>query len=211
MVDTGADFRTQCLREGVRKVDAALYTHAHTDHVLGFDDLRPFCRLDRPMPLYGSELTLGQLARMFSFAFNPADRIPGYVHPLPKVVEGEFELGGFRVLPLTLPHGRTVSTGYLFSRGKDRLLAYLTDCKTVPPEVVEAVYGVRHLVLDALRKRPHPTHLSIEEALEVVARAGAGTSWLTHLCHDHLHAELEAELPPGVRVAYDGLKFGINL
>lgn len=207
VVDTGADFRTQCLREGVLKVDAALYTHAHTDHVLGFDDLRPFCHVDRPLPLFGSAATLGQLAQMFAFAFDPAIRVPGYVHPQPNVVEGEFALGEVSVLPLPLPHGRTISTGYLFRRGAVPLLAYLTDCKTVPPEVVEAVVGVRHLVIDALRKKPHPTHLSIGEALEVVERVGAGSSWLTHLCHDHRHEELEAELPPGVRVAYDGLRF----
>lgn len=209
VVDTGADFRTQCLREGVLKVDAALYTHAHADHVLGFDDLRPFCRLDRPLPLYGSAATLGQLAQMFAFAFDPAIRVPGYVHPQSNVVEEEFALGEVRVLPLPLPHGRTVSTGYLFLRGDVPLLAYLTDCKSVPPEVEEAVAGVRHLVLDALRKRPHPTHLSIGEALEVVARVRPGTAWLTHLCHDHLHGELESELPSGVRVAYDGLRLAI--
>jgi phosphoribosyl 1,2-cyclic phosphate phosphodiesterase len=209
VVDTGADFRTQCLREGVLKVDAALYTHAHTDHVLGFDDLRPFCRMDRPLPVYGSAATLGKLAQMFAFAFDPAVRIPGYVHPQPHVVNGEFALGEIRVVPLALPHGRVTSTGYLFRRGEVPLLAYLTDCKTVPTEVVEAVAGVRHLVVDALRKKPHPTHLSIGEALEVAEGIGAGTTWLTHLCHDHLHEELEGELPSGVRIAYDGLKLEI--
>jgi phosphoribosyl 1,2-cyclic phosphate phosphodiesterase len=187
-------------------VDAALYTHAHSDHVLGFDDLRPFCQRGRALPLYGSAVTLEQMARIFAFAFEPGLRLPGYVHPLPNVVEGEFMLGEVRVLPLSLPHGRVTSTGYLFTRDGEPLLAYLTDCNAVPLEVQRAVAGVRHLVLDALRKRPHPTHLSVGEALEVIERVGAGASWLTHLCHDHSHEDLEGELPAGVRVAYDGLR-----
>lgn len=206
VVDTGADFRTQCLREGIRRMDAALYTHAHSDHVLGFDDLRPFCRSDRPIPLYGSAATLGQLARIFAFAFDPEARATSYVNPLPNIVEKEFMLGQIRVVPLSLPHGRVTSTGYLFLRAAEPLLAYLTDCNAVPEEVERAVVGVKHLVLDALRKRPHPTHLTIGEALEVIERVGAGTSWLTHLCHEHAHEELEAELPTHVRIAYDGLK-----
>jgi phosphoribosyl 1,2-cyclic phosphate phosphodiesterase len=209
VVDTGADFRAQCLREGIRKVDAALYTHAHSDHVLGFDDLRPFCRSDRPIPLYGSAATLGHLARIFSFAFDPELKVSSYVNPLPNIVEKEFMLGQIRVIPLNLPHGRVISTGYLFLRAEEPLLAYLTDCNAVPGEVERAVRGVKHLVLDALRKRPHPTHLTVGQALEVIGRVGAESSWLTHLCHEHAHGELEAELPPGVRIAYDGLKLEI--
>jgi phosphoribosyl 1,2-cyclic phosphate phosphodiesterase len=186
-----------------------LYTHAHSDHVLGFDDLRPFCRSSRPIPLYGSAATLGQLARIFAFAFDPELRAPTYVNPLPNIVEGEFSLGQLRVVPLNLPHGRVTSTGYLFLRAGEPLLAYLTDCNAVPGEVERAVTGVKHLVIDALRKRPHPTHLSVGEALEVIERVGAESSWLTHLCHEHAHEELEAELPLGVRIAYDGLKLEI--
>jgi len=205
VVDTGADFRTQCLRAGVKRVDAALFTHAHADHVMGFDDLRPFCAHGKQLPIYGSADTLDQLASTFEYAFKPAVRFPGYIHPKPVVVTGCFELGAVQITPLKLPHGRTESLGYLMRVEGEPLFAYLTDCKTVPEEVEAEVAGVRHLVIDALRERPHPTHLSTGEALEVIARVAPGSAWLTHLCHDHAHAELEARLPLGVRVAYDGL------
>lgn len=205
VVDTGADFRSQCLRHKVEHVDAAVFTHAHADHIMGFDDLRPFCRSGNALPVYGSAHTLGELERIFAFAFNPRERFPTYLHPESKIVSGVFSLGEVELTPLPLPHGRMTSLGYLLKVGGESLFAYLTDCKSVPPEVEEAVAGVRHLAIDALRARPHPTHLSIGEALEVIERVKPGAAWLTHLCHEHLHADLEKSLPEGVRVAYDGL------
>ncbi len=186
-----------------------MFTHAHTDHVMGFDDLRGFSTPGRRFPVYGSAETLEHLKRVFAFAFEERERFPGYLHPELFPVEGPFRLGGVELEPLALPHGRTTSTGYLVSREGVPLLAYLTDCQTVPPAVVERVRGVAHVVVDALRERPHPTHMSIREALEVVERMGAGQAWLTHLCHEHFHAEIEGRLPAGVRVAFDGLRLEI--
>jgi len=206
VIDTGADFRAQCLRENIRRIDAVVYTHSHTDHIMGFDDLRPFARHDKPLPIYASAATLADLARVFQFAFDGQHRFPGYLHPEPHVIERKFQLGATELEALPLPHGRAMVNGYLLSRAGARLAAYLTDCKQVSDEIVERISGVQHLIVDALRRKPHPTHMTIDEAVSVARRAGARQAWLTHLCHDLTHAEIEATLPPEVRVAYDGLK-----
>jgi len=209
VVDTGTDFRTQCLRENVRRVDAVVFTHSHTDHILGFDDLRPFCPDARPLPIYGSEQTITDLRRVFLFAFNGENRWPGYVHPVPHIVTEPFRLGETVLTPLPVPHGRMTTFGYLFTRRGEKLAAYLSDCKEVPPQVIEQIRGVRHLIVDALRSKPHPTHMSVDEALAVGMAAQASQTWLTHLSHDLQHAELEASLPAAARVAFDGLKVNV--
>ncbi len=209
VVDTGPDFRSQCLRHGVRALDAVVYTHAHTDHIMGFDDLRPFCPGGRELPIYASAETMHDLRRVFEFAFNGENRFPGYMHPVPHIVDGPFTLGATELTPLRVPHGRATVFGYLLRRAGEPLVAYLSDCKAVPDAVAEQIAGVRHLIIDALRRKPHPTHLSIGEALAVAARVRPAHTWFTHLCHDVPHAELEAELPPEVRVAFDGLTLTI--
>jgi len=206
VIDTGADFRSQCLREGVKRVDAVVYTHAHADHVMGFDDLRPFCRPGEMLPVYASAPTMADLQVTFRFAFNGENRYPTYIHPDPRIIEGPFHLGGLELVPVPLPHGRVTVFGYVLRRGGEALVAYLSDCKEVPESVTPLLAGVRHLVVDALRHRPHPTHMSVEEALAVVARVRPQQAWFTHLCHELGHGETEAALPPGVRIAYDGLK-----
>ncbi len=206
VVDTGPDFRAQALRERVRRVDAVVYTHSHTDHIMGFDDLRPFCSGGRDIPIYAAEPTMEDLRRVFVFAFNGQNRWPGYVRPVPRLIEGEFQLGETTITPLPIVHGRAHMLGFLFSRKGERLAAYLTDCKEVPPAVIERIAGVRHLIVDALRDKPHPTHMNVAEALDVHAQVGPGRTWFTHLCHELGHAAAEPALPATVRVAYDGLK-----
>jgi phosphoribosyl 1,2-cyclic phosphate phosphodiesterase len=206
VVDTGPDFRTQALRERVRKVDAVVYTHSHTDHIMGFDDLRPFCQGGHDIPIYASAPTMADLQRVYVFAFNGQNRWPGYVRPLPHVVDGPFLLGHTTVTPLPIVHGRAHMFGYLFTRDGVRLAAYLTDCKEVPEAVIEQITGVRHLIVDALRYTPHPTHMNVEEALALRERVQPERTWFTHLCHDLGHAAAESLLPETVRIAFDGLK-----
>ncbi len=206
VIDTGPDFRQQALRENIRRIDAVLLTHAHTDHIMGFDDLRAFCAGGKSLPVFGSADTLADLRRAFSFAFDGQNRFPGYLNPDPRPVDRAFRLGETEIVPLPVPHGRTTTQGYLFTRRGRPLLAYLNDCKAVPAAVREQVAGVDTLVLDALRRREHPTHMSVAEALETADAIRPRQTFLTHLCHDLGHAETEATLPDGVRIATDGMK-----
>jgi phosphoribosyl 1,2-cyclic phosphate phosphodiesterase len=206
VIDTGPEFRVLCLREKIDRIDAVVYTHSHTDHMMGFDDLRPFCGNGRDLPVYASAEAMADLKRTFGFAFNGLNLVPGYVRPRPHVIDGPFELGGTLLTPLPLKHGRAQVYGYLLEREGRKLAAYLSDCKEVPEAVIERIHGVEALIIDALRYAEHPTHLSVREALEVAARVQPGATWFTHICHDLGHAATEAELPAGTRIAYDGLK-----
>jgi phosphoribosyl 1,2-cyclic phosphate phosphodiesterase len=206
VVDTGTDFRTQCLRENIWQVDAAIMTHAHTDHVMGFDDLRRFAapRAGR-MPVYASAETMADLERVFEFAFKTVSPWPGYLKPEPHIISGPFSLGETAITPLPVPHGNSETYGYLFGRQGVKLLAYLSDCSVVPDEIARQIAGVQLLVIDALREKPHPTHLSIGQALEVVQRVQPARTLFTHICHE-LPQSAESQLPPNVGLAYDGLR-----
>jgi len=209
IVDTGPDFRTQALRERLHRLDAAVYSHSHTDHIMGFDDLRPFCFGGQDLPVYASPETMSDLERVFHFAFNGQNRWPGYIRPIPHVIDGPFLLGDTELVPIPVRHGRAHVNGFLFRRRGEPLAAYFSDCKEVPAEARAQLRGVRHLIVDALRFEPHPTHMNVEEALALSHDVSPGQTWLTHLSHDLMHAEVEPTLPPGVRIAYDGLKIEI--
>lgn len=207
VVDTGPDFRTQCLREKVRELDAAVYTHPHMDHLTGFDDLRRFCiPEDSVMPIYATPACLEVIQRMYLHAFNGENRYRGYLKPEPHPVSGPFTLGGLEITPLPVRHGKVETVGYLFSRGGKKLCAYLSDMKEPLEGTVELMEGVDTLIVDALRRTPHPTHMNFEEALAFRSLIGPRETWFTHVQCEILHAREEKELPVDVRLAYDGLR-----
>jgi phosphoribosyl 1,2-cyclic phosphate phosphodiesterase len=205
VVDTGTDFRTQALREDIRRVDAVVFTHSHTDHIMGFDDLRRFSHARGSMPVYASAETMRDLERVFRFAFKTSNPVPYYLKPEPHIVDGPFKLGDTLITPLPVPHGDSVVNGYLFSRADQKLVAYLSDCSAVPEKIAEQISGVKALVIDALRDKPHPTHLSVGQALEVASRVRPAATYFTHICHD-LSQSTESRLPANTHIAYDGLK-----
>ncbi len=208
LIDTPPEVRLQLLVAGVGDIDAVLYTHEHADHTHGIDDLRALsARRKADVPVYGSGETLLQLTRRFPYIFD--DRIqppPGSskprLRPTPLTSFEPVDVAGMRVVPLPVPHGDVTVFGY---RVGD--VGYVTDAKAVPLDVVEHLRGVRVLVLNALFDQPHPTHLSIPEAVAVAAAVGAEQTFLTHLTHRHGYAVLARRLPVGVAPAHDGLTF----
>jgi phosphoribosyl 1,2-cyclic phosphate phosphodiesterase len=211
LIDTPPELRLQLVAAGVDRVDAVLYTHDHADHTHGIDDLRSISvRRGAALPIYGPGDALERIARRFPYIFDDQMRpLPGtskpegHAHPLH---EGEaVRVGDVEVTPVGVPHGSVTVFGYRIGP-----LAYVTDAKLLPPAALEALRGARVLVINALFRTEHPTHLSIPEAIAAAREVGAERTYLTHLTHDNKHADLEAELPAGVMPAFDGLTIRID-
>ncbi len=210
LVDSGPDLRMQALREGLRSINAVIYTHSHLDHVAGFDELRAFCwHSHEPLPLHATESCMEVLKKMFSWAFSPEEVIRGYVRPDPKVIDGPFFYGDLKVTPLPVKHGGVETLGFLFEYPGARKVAYICDVKEIPEDTRERIRGVDVFIVDALRTADHPTHFTLAEALEAIEAVEAKEAWLTHLSHEFDAAELEAALPGHVHVAWDGLKISL--
>ena len=206
LIDTPPELRLQLIAGGFSSIDAVAYTHEHADHINGIDDLRMFSvRRRRPLPVYGPRETLDRLHRSFDYIFDESV-LPYEGTSKPTLETHEVEPGrrvtmaGVEVLPLAFRHGHLRVFGYRFGK-----LAYLTDVKAIPEAEREHLQGLEVLVVNALWWRPHPTHLSIAEAVEAARAVGARRTYLTHLTHETGHAELAAQLPDGVKPAYDGL------
>jgi phosphoribosyl 1,2-cyclic phosphate phosphodiesterase len=206
VVDTAPDFRTQALRFGVLRVDAVLFTHPHADHLLGLDEIRRFNALQRAViPCYGNPETIAEVRRVFAYAFEPRQAGGGVPQLDLRPTTGPFEVAGTTVTPVPVWHGQLPIHGYRVGA-----FAYLTDCSRIPDESWPLLDGVRTLVVGALRHRPHPTHFTVAQALDVVARVRPERALLTHIAHDLGHAATSDDLPPGVELAYDGLIVGIE-
>ncbi len=210
LIDTPPELRLQLIAAKVAQVDAVLFTHDHADHAHGLDDVRGIStRKHTPLDMYGPADSLERLARRFPYVFDQNMLpLPGTSKPEGRAIplfDGQVEhIAGVDVLPIALPHGPVTVFGYRIGS-----LAYVTDAKTISDDVITLLKGSRVLVLNALFRRSHPTHLSIPDAIEVARAVGAERTFLTHLTHENFHADLEAELPPGISPAYDGLSIQI--
>ena len=208
IIDMSPEFRIQMLREKLSTADAVLITHTHADHLHGLDDIRPMT-FKRPIPVYGSTRVIGIIRRRFDYIFNVTQMGGGKPHIQLNPVEGSFFIptrdgGKLEVVPIPMLHGKLETFGYRIGD-----FAYLTDCSYIPKASLHLLNGLKVAVIDALRYKEHPTHLSVEKALALAQKLGAGRTYFTHMCHDIDHAKLLSELPEGIEPAYDGLRITI--
>lgn len=211
-VDAAPEFRLQCLRERLSWIDCFVLTHGHADHVAGMDDLRRFCDLHggNALTVYSTEEGMGRVLAIYPYAMTERPIAKGYAAFRLEAMPEQLELPQGTIQSTLLPHGGINTLGLVFTeRSTQRKFVYYTDCKSVPPAAIALARGADVVVLDGLRPEPHPSHMSIDEAVATAQTIGAPATWLTHLTHLSDHAALASSLPEGVQPAYDGLR--INL
>jgi len=210
VIDTGPDFREQALRTGLSRVDAVFYTHGHADHILGMDDLRPLsfvaAREGGQIPLYATEETAETLRKVFDYTFSPDATYPTRARVRIEPLEEKTTVHGVDFLRIPVLHGKMGIVGYRFGR-----TAYLTDVSAIPETSFVLMEGLDCVILSALRHKPHPSHATLDQAVEWARRIGARQTWFTHIAHELGHAETNRTLPEGIALAYDGLSFPVML
>ncbi len=211
LIDTGPDFHAQAIREKISRLDAVLYTHGHADHVLGMDDLRPISFHNTPtLPLYADAPTADTIERIFDYTFAKARRYPTSARVTLNRLSSEpgthIDLFGASFLRIPITHGNDTITGYRFGSA-----AYLTDLSGIPVESLPLLANLDVLILDALRREPHPTHSTLANSIRLVDQLKPRRAFFTHMSHDLDHEATNAILPPHIRLAYDGLQLQFNI
>jgi len=206
LIDTTPDFRTQALRAHIERIDAVLFTHAHADHLMGLDDLRPFSfRRQGQIPIYASPDTMAAIQRCFPYIFDGVQKESSVPQLERRLIDGAaIELFGLEFLPVPIMHGRQTIYGFRFGSA-----AYLTDHSHIPEASMEQLRGLDVIFLDALRYKPHPTHSTVDTSMKTVEKLAARRAFFTHICHDLAHERAESLLPPHIRLAYDGLEIQV--
>lgn len=208
-VDAAPEFRMQCIRDQITQIDSFILTHPHADHILGMDDLRRFCDLNGgiALPVYSSEVGLQRIREIFPYAITDRPKVRGYPAFKLELMPEKLELPGGTVQSVYLPHGPMQVLGLVFTEAETgKKLTYYTDCKEVPDEARLLAKDSDRVVLDGLRSNPHPSHMTIEEAVKVATSIGAERSFLTHMTYSVDQEATEADLPETIRLAYDGLR-----
>jgi phosphoribosyl 1,2-cyclic phosphate phosphodiesterase len=207
LVDTTPDFRAQAIREGITRIDTVLYTHAHADHILGLDDLRPLSFLHPgKIPLYARKDAAARIQQMFAYIFDGKYKFGGLAQVELNVIDGPLELFGARFEPVRVMHGDAEIIGYRFGSG-----AYLTDFSSILEQSFAQLQNLDVLFLDALRHTPHPTHSTIDNSLRIVDRVKPRRAFFTHIAHDLPHQATNASLPSNVQLCYDGMKLDFEI
>jgi phosphoribosyl 1,2-cyclic phosphate phosphodiesterase len=207
LIDTTPDFREQAIKANIRELDAVLYTHAHADHILGLDDLRPISfRHASKLPLYASDQTAAAIISVFKYVFDADYKFGGIARVAMNALDSGVDLFGARFEAVKVIHGDTEIDGFRFGSA-----AYLTDFSEIPPASMDRLYGLDVLFLDALRRKPHPTHSSVENSLQIVERLKPNRAFFTHISHDLPHAETNKTLPENVQLAYDGMRLEFEI
>jgi phosphoribosyl 1,2-cyclic phosphate phosphodiesterase len=209
LIDTGPDFRQQAIRERIQHIDAVFYTHSHADHILGLDDLRPLSfRHVAGMPLYADDRSIKILETVFAYTFSPEAKYPTRARvKLHRLNEHEsVDVAGVTFQRVPILHGEMPVAGYRFGNA-----AYLTDMSRIPETSLPLLEDLDVLILDALRKEPHPSHANVEQALAWIDRVQPRRAFFTHMSHELDQAQMESELPSHIRLAYDGLRIPFEL